>query len=428
MPRTRSSKPAKNCILGRSCGSSCVSKLDKCFDESASTKKLAAKIINFAKRSYSALPDKKPEKLSIGDAKLALQVFGSKNTLLAMKAGTANHPHFKKSEVSELQVRVALKGLLKGRTPSFAKIWLEQRGLDFFTGKPLNFGTVSGALLVQETRGGKREIGNIVLTDKKIADFRKQMSKDETSKALNIFSTTAPAGAAGAKSTGISSKSLAKIDRLYEVAAKVQNQRNVSSAVDNKINAEFSKLHRKLLSNTPEDVVSAELKRMKIDGPLRNNEEIMKSTREYLQIFGPFPKTLEAIRLNMSAQDRAFATANTIVINRDTPKRTVFHELSHHREGSNPEILKASTDYRTKYATGGAEKLQKLTGNSKYDISEVAYKGNYPMPYIGKIMPTGLTEVYSVGSEALASPASMKNAYQNENNGRALLNLILDSL
>jgi hypothetical protein len=89
-----------------------------------------------------------------------------------------------------------------------------------------------------------------------------------------------------------------------------------------------------------------------------------------------------------------------------------IHELGHHIECSDPEILRETKDFiRSRIQPGDVpERLSKLTGSSYYGPSEVAYKDEWAerggSPYAGKVYRGGLdeanaTEVLTMGLERL---------------------------
>jgi hypothetical protein len=110
-------------------------------------------------------------------------------------------------------------------------------------------------------------------------------------------------------------------------------------------------------------------------------------------------------------------------------KRTIFHELGHHVEYNNPNFNEAAIAFRTERATSKVpEKLSEITGRKgDFRDDEVALKGKYSSPYIGKVYDThplyenytgrrgfAPTEVISVGFENFDSPKAMKKFYEED--------------
>lgn len=100
---------------------------------------------------------------------------------------------------------------------------------------------------------------------------------------------------------------------------------------------------------------------------------------------------LEGIRENASR-------SGGIQLNENSEKWVVFHELGHHVEYSNRAIGKASKEFiRSRRESDIEYKLSELTRNKNYLEDEIAYKGRFINPYVGKITPGLSSEVVSVG-------------------------------
>ena len=87
--------------------------------------------------------------------------------------------------------------------------------------------------------------------------------------------------------------------------------------------------------------------------------------------------------------------------------RTVlFHELAHHIEAD--EIAKAASNgfLVKRRKSPQVSLLSEITGSSGYSDREVAYEDEFLHPYIGKVYPDSVTEVFSMGMEHLATPGA----------------------
>ncbi|WP_227461719.1 hypothetical protein [Cupriavidus pauculus] len=138
-------------------------------------------------------------------------------------------------------------------------------------------------------------------------------------------------------------------------------------------------------------------------------EQVVRDMAEYYRLSGG---KASAIRIGIDGGRRANAVGVTArtdekVINLGARfnKTVLFHELAHHLEndpiamGASNGFLKRRRESDTKYT------LRSLTGNKGYDTREVAYKDGFIDPYVGKVYPSGITEVFSMGVQYLANPA-----------------------
>jgi len=95
-----------------------------------------------------------------------------------------------------------------------------------------------------------------------------------------------------------------------------------------------------------------------------------------------------------------------IAVGKRFDRTVLFHELAHHIEAD--EIAKAASNgFLVKRRRSPQVKLlSALTGNRGYSGSEVAYEDDFLHPYIGKVYRDGVTEVFSMGLEHLATPGA----------------------
>lgn len=120
-----------------------------------------------------------------------------------------------------------------------------------------------------------------------------------------------------------------------------------------------------------------------------------------------------AVRLTMDGGERANAVGidartdeKLINIGTSFSKAILFHELAHHLE--NDPIARAGANgyLVARRESSETHKLRELTGHEGYDPHEIAYKDSFLNPYMGKVYEGGITEVFSMGVEYLASPQS----------------------
>lgn len=95
-----------------------------------------------------------------------------------------------------------------------------------------------------------------------------------------------------------------------------------------------------------------------------------------------------------------------VAVGKRFDRTVLFHELAHHIEAD--EIAKAASNgFLVKRRRSPKVKLlSQLTGNRGYAGNEVAYEDDFLNPYIGKVYRDGVTEVFSMGLEHLATPGA----------------------
>lgn len=114
---------------------------------------------------------------------------------------------------------------------------------------------------------------------------------------------------------------------------------------------------------------------------------------------------------------RSFASAHTksISLNPRGGKRTLWHEVGHHFEFTNPDFLMMARAYLAERADGNntaVASLNRFYRNGAYGANEIAITDNLSSPYIGKIYGSTkidgsvCTEVFSSGFEYFATPNS----------------------
>lgn len=85
-------------------------------------------------------------------------------------------------------------------------------------------------------------------------------------------------------------------------------------------------------------------------------------------------------------------------------RRVLWHELAHHLEADPVARTAASRFIRRRSTDGRLHSLSALTGMGGYRRSEVAFKGDFFHPYVGKRYTDGYTEVFAMGVETFSDP------------------------
>jgi hypothetical protein len=120
------------------------------------------------------------------------------------------------------------------------------------------------------------------------------------------------------------------------------------------------------------------------------------------------------------AGDRAYANEEKGFINigkhssQEKAKAVLFHEMAHLYEGENPDLQKAAADWVKSRATGPETQLAKLLPHVGYGPNEKAYPDKFIRPYIGKLYPSGATEVFAMGLERFSDSKAMAKFYQGD--------------
>lgn len=138
-------------------------------------------------------------------------------------------------------------------------------------------------------------------------------------------------------------------------------------------------------------------------------EQVVRDMAEYYRLSGG---KASAIRIGIDGGRRANAVGVTArtdekVINLGSRfnKTVLFHELAHHLE-NDPIAMAASNGFLKRRRESDTKfTLRSLTGNKGYGPMEVAYKDGFIDPYVGKVYPGGITEVFSMGVQYLANPS-----------------------
>jgi hypothetical protein len=124
------------------------------------------------------------------------------------------------------------------------------------------------------------------------------------------------------------------------------------------------------------------------------------------------------VRAIINEDDRSYAndTNMTIGLRSGSPitrRRTLFHEMGHFVEFTDPESTKIASDWVKKRATGDPESLQKMTGHA-YAEDEMALPDNFFHPYVGKQYEDGFTEVHSMGLEEFSDGYKVARLFKKD--------------
>lgn len=117
------------------------------------------------------------------------------------------------------------------------------------------------------------------------------------------------------------------------------------------------------------------------------------------------------VRIHSKGDRRANATdieahgkVGTINLATSFDKRVLWHELAHHMEADPVAKMAAGRFIRRRSTDGKTHSLRSLSGNNGYRSDEIALKGDFFSPYVGKVYQDGVTEVFSMGVESFSNP------------------------
>lgn len=185
----------------------------------------------------------------------------------------------------------------------------------------------------------------------------------------------------------------------------------------NKLTAEFEKVRTKIGETTPLTKADARKKakqaEIEIPYPFKKKQVIDDLTDFYYLTGGQGSTGLKKIQ---GTSDRAYALPDEGLVNIGkgvVQPRHIWHEVGHLAELEKPEILAANQAWRSSRSSGKPEKLSELT-DIEYADKEVAYKGKFIDPYVGRVYKgedKAPTEVYSMGIENFHSPETMRDFY-----------------
>lgn len=212
-------------------------------------------------------------------------------------------------------------------------------------------------------------------------------------------------------------------DFLDEVMAPVGDARNeVILAERKKASNAFARVGVKLIATvmnaspiTP-DAAALWAKAQEITPPavarLRKIGYPLEKVRADMAEFYRFTAgRVATVRIHSNGSRRANATdieahgkVGTIHLDASFDKRVLWHELAHHMEADPVAKLSAGQFIRRRSVDGTSHSLRSLTKNPGYRSDEVAFKGDFFSPYVGKIYRDGVTEVFSMGVESFSNP------------------------
>lgn len=230
-------------------------------------------------------------------------------------------------------------------------------------------------------------------------------------------------------STAKTSSERIAINKKLQAIAKKRDEAETS------LEGEFQKLRDNVGKSTSLTRKEAEVLAQKTAITISKKEEAEGIKQQLVDFYyvtgGKGSSTISTIK---SESPRAYAnTAEKIVdVGIKPNKQTIWHELGHHAETENPKIAQASKDFRgSRATTTETEKLSKIMNQSEYRDNEIAIRGNFISPYVGKIYKDPLgkernaTEVFSMGIEAFSSGKDMAALYRQD---KGHFNFILGSI
>jgi hypothetical protein len=220
------------------------------------------------------------------------------------------------------------------------------------------------------------------------------------------------------------------LEEVYRPVAKAK--REVDRAAKDKINNAFARVGAKIQAAvmdvspiTPDEatrwaqaqeITPAAANRLRkvgypVDAVRRDMAEFYRFTH------GRVP----AAKIESHGDRRANATGieahgvvGSINLGSSFDKRVLWHELAHHMEADPVAKMAAGQFIRRRSVDGKSYKLRALANNPAYRSDEVAFKGDFFSPYIGKIYSDGVTEVFAMGVESFSDPETLARRAAND--------------
>lgn len=162
-------------------------------------------------------------------------------------------------------------------------------------------------------------------------------------------------------------------------------------------------------SNRQEITSSATTRMRKSGYPV---QEVRRDLATYYQLLNG---RIDDVRIVTTGSKRASAVINTgtIDIDHSFDRKTLFHELSHLLEADG-SVKDANQAFIQTRATGAPEQLRSLTNNHAYGRDEIALPDHFFSPYVGKVYPSGATEVAAMGVQQFSSLQNMYSLYETD--------------
>ncbi|MGL5079268.1 MAG: hypothetical protein ACRDBG_25990 [Waterburya sp.] len=142
--------------------------------------------------------------------------------------------------------------------------------------------------------------------------------------------------------------------------------------------------------------------------------EVAKTRASTVLQFKKFTSATVTTPIKLTHEDTRPYTAkrngvHEVVIRSGSKDNIVWHELGHIIEKENPWIKAINRDWV--YSRSKTKKLEPLGGG--YGADELAVKGKFFHPYVGKLASNGSTEVFSMGMERMTDIKSMLKFYSD---------------
>lgn len=199
----------------------------------------------------------------------------------------------------------------------------------------------------------------------------------------------------------------AKGEKFRELNEKRRDLKDEIWRQEKLINNDFESVLEFLRKDSNKSEIQSVIDSMQFLGfDPKREEELKGQIAEFLSLSGASSLSgLVATTFTVQqTKGRAFAVFSKIAIADSDPKSTVFHELGHHLEFNDRDLLTSNREWVKSRATGSVSKLSEMTGNSNYDESERAYPDLFVDPYVGKVYGSGYsTEVISMGVQHLTT-------------------------
>ncbi|MBI4739002.1 hypothetical protein HY772_05590 [Candidatus Woesearchaeota archaeon] len=186
-----------------------------------------------------------------------------------------------------------------------------------------------------------------------------------------------------------------RLDRQFSLESLFANGAKATKTLESKLSAEPSEFDRlkhmrafrqQLLDRgMTSDAALKRVNDLEFAPSIAEQETVTRNAaQQFFQVTGQSLPSLIDMR---KTTDRASADneGGWVNIGAFTQPETIYHELGHHVEFSNPRIGDAARQWVDSRATGSVQQLSRMTGISSYRDNEVAKPDHFVNPYVGKI-------------------------------------------
>lgn len=182
------------------------------------------------------------------------------------------------------------------------------------------------------------------------------------------------------------------------------------------VTAVGDKLIRGLMQLNSRD--EAEQRAAKIDVSGITSRHLQRQTVRAAADFCQLTGKDVGVKAIIHEDERSYADGENMTIGLEagsprSRRKTLFHEMGHFAEFTDPDSKEIASDWVKKRATGEPRSLREMTGQN-YREDEMAVPDNFFDDYVGKKYPDDFTEVHSMGLEVFSSGRDIAKLFKKD--------------